>query len=131
MESNGKEISLEAFHKGQRVFSSRGKWLHPLFELEDFLKDRGLPAGELAVRDKIVGKAAALLMVRLGLRSVEAGLMSLLGEEVFLRHGVRFRTRERVERILCRTESILLEVNDPEEAYRIIAQRIAAARGRS
>ena len=47
--------SLELYLGSRMVFSSTGKWLHPLFELEDFLADSGLsiasfgelPDGEL------------------------------------------------------------------------------------
>jgi hypothetical protein len=124
-----KAVTLELFHGDERLFASEGRWLYPLLELEQYLSTSRWPEpgqrGELEVHDKIVGKAAALLLVRLGIRKVHAGLLSLLGEAVLRRHGVELSHRERVARISCRTETLLAEVEDPEEAYRLIRERIA------
>ena len=64
--------TLELFSASQPVFSSAGKWLHPLFELEDFLDGAGsgLDRASLSLRDRIAGKAAALLIVRLGITAI-------------------------------------------------------------
>ena len=72
------EPSLELYHNGSVVFSSHSRWLHPLLELEEFLKS-GPPASECRLRDRVVGRAAALLEVRLGLRVVHAAVLSRLG----------------------------------------------------
>ena len=56
------------------VFTSTGKWLHPLFELEDYLVEHGLEPGNLILQDKIIGKAAALLIHRLGFCTVKVGV---------------------------------------------------------
>jgi hypothetical protein len=110
-----------ALYRGQDVlFRSSGKWLHPLFELEEFLGSSGLDTAELRVRDKIVGKAAALLLVRLGLRRVEAGVLSALARTVLERHAVRYSFETLVERIACRTEELLREIDDPQEAYAMV-----------
>ena len=109
-----------ALYQGDTVlFRSGGKWLHPLFELEEFLRSSGLDASGLRVRDKIVGKAAALLLVRLGLRHVDAGVLSAPAQAVLERHAVGYRFETLVERIACRTEELLREVDDPQEAYTI------------
>ena len=65
--------TLEVYHNGVLVFSSKGRWLHPLFELERFLASGDLRPEELEIRDKVVGRAAAAMMVRLRLGRV-AGL---------------------------------------------------------
>ena len=75
------------------------------------------------VEDKIVGKAAALLLVRIGIRQVKAGVLSKLAKGVLERYGVRFSSSTIVERIDCQTESLLADVEDPEQAYRIIMAR--------
>jgi hypothetical protein len=117
------EVTLRAFKGELEVFSSNGKWLHPLFELEEFLSASSYPPDSLRVEDKIVGKAAALLLVRLGIRKVDAGVLSKLGEEVLKRHRIRYSAVEIVDRIECRTELLLAEVEEPEQAYRIVAAR--------
>lgn len=117
------EVTLRAFHGRRQVFSSVGKWLYPLFELEEFLRSSSYAHGSVRVEDKIVGKAAALLLVRLGIRRIKAGILSEPGRAVLRRHGVQHGADRIVERIDCRTETLLLEIEDPEEAYRIVRAR--------
>ena len=117
------DVTLRAFHGQRQVFSSIGKWLHPLFELEEFLRTASYSPHLLRVEDKIVGKAAALLLVRLGIREVRAGVLSELGREVLERFHVVFSAEQTVQRIDCQTEILLAEVEDPEQAYRIVAAR--------
>jgi hypothetical protein len=117
------EVTLRAYHEEQEVFSSVGKWLYPLFELEEFLRASSYQPRSLRLEDKIVGKAAALLLVRFGIRQVKAGVLSKLGREVLQRYHVLYSATEIVERIDCQTEILLAEVEDPEQAYRIVAAR--------
>jgi len=117
------EVTLRAFHGDKEVFASTGKWLHPLFELEEFLGTAPYSPETLRLEDKIVGKAAALLQVRLGIRRVDAGVLSDLGRAVFERYAVSFSAARIVERIECRTETLLAEIEDPEEAYRLLKAR--------
>ena len=77
----------------------------------------------LGVEDKIVGKAAALLLVRLGIRNLRAGVLSELGRDVLKRFHVQYSAGLTVRRIDCQTEILLAEVEDPEQAYRIVAAR--------
>ncbi len=115
--------TLEVLSGKKVLFSSRGKWLHPLFELEEFLRREGLDARRLLLRDKIVGRAAALLIARLGFRRVHAGLLSEPGREVLEAHRIRYRYDRLVERILCQTERILQGVWDLEAAHRELLRR--------
>ncbi len=117
--------SLELFHGSQVVFSSAGKWLYPLFELEDFLAGAGsgLDRNGLSLRDRIAGKAAALLIVRLGIRRVHAGILSRLGKQVFEARQVEHSWDQLVERIDCHTEAALAGIDDPLEAYTWLRRR--------
>jgi Domain of unknown function (DUF1893) len=115
--------SLELFRGQRRVFSSAGKWLHPLFELEEFLADSGLDPAGLRLHDRIVGKASAFLIVRLGIPSVHAGVLSRLGKQVLEARGVEHSWERLVERIACQTEAALEQVEDPEQAYAWLRQR--------
>ena len=117
------EATLELYRDSTLLFHSAGKWLYPLFELEDFLATAGLDPAELTVRDKIVGRAAALLLLRLGLRRVQAGVLSVLAREVLDRFQARYSWDTLVDRILCETEQILSEVSDPAEAYRVVCRK--------
>jgi zinc transport system ATP-binding protein len=116
-------MSLELFSDSRLVFSSAGKWLHPLFELEGFLAESGLDPASLSLRDKVVGKAAALLIVRLGIRRVRAGVLSRLGMEVLEAQRVEFSWDQLVESIGCQTEAALERIDDPAQAYALLKQR--------
>ena len=118
-----KPASLELFSDSQLVFSSAGKWLHPLFELEDFLAESGLDPAGLSLRDRVAGKAAALLIVRLGIRRVHAGVLSRLGKQVFEARQVEHTWDLLVERIDCHTETALARIDDPGEAYAWVRKR--------
>ena len=115
--------TLEVYLGEELIFSSHGKWLYPLFELEDFLAGAGLEAAQLTVKDKIVGRAAALLEIRLGVGRVDAGIMSELGRRALERHNVEYEYEMLVERILCKTEELLDGEYDPERAYEMLKAR--------
>src|SRR5436309_11891247 len=63
--------TLTVWHEGTPIFTSHGNWLHPLFELEDYLAEHSFQPENLILQDKIIGKAAALLILRLGFHTVK------------------------------------------------------------
>jgi hypothetical protein len=77
----------------------------------------------LALRDKIIGKAAALLIVRLGIRTVHAGILSEPGKAALEMHGIDFSYDTLVPRIACQTEELLASIDSPEEAWLILKER--------
>ncbi len=115
--------TLTAYHNGKPIFTSNSNWLHPIFELEGYLAKHTYDAGDIHVEDTIIGKAAAILFCRLGISSIEAGLMSRLGEQVFKSQNVRYSSDKMVDRISCETEDILAQIDDFEEAYAILQER--------
>jgi len=117
------EYSLTVRRRGEVLFQSGGKWLHPLLDLEEAMHRNGWDPKELDLEDKIVGKAAAFLIVRMGIPRVYAHLLSELAVEVFRRYGVTFQWDERIPRIACQTEQILATIDDPEEAALVILRR--------
>ena len=60
--TEGKKTTLTVFRNGTPIFTSNGTWLHPLFELEDYLAAHSFQPENLILQDKIIGKAAALLI---------------------------------------------------------------------
>src|SRR5712691_10948166 len=121
--TEGKETALTVFHNGTPIFTSDGNWLYPLLELEAYLADHAFQPAKLLLQDKIIGKAAALMIHRLGFCTVKAGVLSRLGEAVLQRHGIAYTYEQLVDRIHCRTEELLANVEDPEEAYRLVKVR--------
>ena len=117
------EPTLTVFRNGTPIFTSNGKWLHPLFELEVYLTDHAFQPAQLLLQDKIIGKAAALMIHRLEFRTVKAGVLSRLGEAVLHRYGIAYSYEQLVDRIRCQTEELLATVEDPEEAYQLVKIR--------
>src|SRR5262245_15898482 len=115
--------TLTVLHEGTPIFTSHGTWLYPLFELEEYLADHAFQPDNLILQDKIIGKAAALLILRMGFHTVKAGVLSRLGEAVLQRHGIVYTYEQLVDRIHCQTEELLATVEDPEEAYRLVKIR--------
>ena len=115
--------SLQVIFQEIIVFSSFGKWLYPLFDLEDHLREHSLDMSQVEIRDKVIGKAAALLILRLGTGRVYGETMSDLGIAVFESAGLPYSYGHRVPRISCKTEELLADVNDFEEAYQILCKR--------
>ncbi|MGD0726610.1 MAG: DUF1893 domain-containing protein [Spirochaetia bacterium] len=117
------DVSLEFLIDGTVLFESTGKWLHPLFELERFLKEQMIDAHEGEVHDKVVGRGSAFLIMRLNIRRIHAGMLSRLGKDLLDHAGIACTWDVLVDEIDCSTESILRKVTDPDEAYRILADR--------
>jgi hypothetical protein len=117
------DVSLEFLIDGMVLFESTGKWLHPLFELERFLKGQRIDAGAGEIHDKVVGRGSAFLIVRLGVRTAHAGTLSRLGKDVLDRARVVCTWDVFIDEIECATESILRDVTDRDEAYCILADR--------
>ena len=115
--------TFQVINNGKAVFESDKHWLLPLFDLET-QRGRAVVVGAHAeVHDKVVGKAAALLILRLGISSVRADVISTLACTVFDDASLPYTYTTLVDRIDCQTEEILLDINDTEVAYRILSER--------
>jgi len=132
---------------GKVLFSSSKKWLHPLFELEEFLaahekgggKDcrtfefhGGLCASssDLFLRDRVIGRAAAFLIARIGIRRVETDILSRLALPLFKANSVSVETIDIVDAISCVTEDLLKDISNHEGIYTILSERRARALSR-
>jgi len=114
--------TLEAYLNERMVFYSDGKWLYPLFDLEQFILQNQIEPAHLIIVDKIVGRAAALVQMHLGIKTVRANLMSKLAQELFDHFHISYHYDQLVDRIQCRTEEILKDEYNPQRAYEFIYQ---------
>lgn len=117
--------SLEAHLGDEVVFSSRSHWLHPLLELEDYLASSPVDPAALVVHDTKSGRAAAGLVVRLGIRRLVVGLASDYALEFLMSHGVEVEWRKRVPRLDCATEDLITPAMGPEEIHSLVLERVA------
>ena len=115
--------TLEVFSEGIIIFHSDDKWLYPLFELEQFLSTADYEPSSLIVKDKIIGRAAALLIIRLKIGCVKADIMSKLGKKALDKYCVINQCNNLVDRITCSTEEMLQNEYDPEGAYKMLRKR--------
>jgi len=124
---NSMQHSLEVYNFDELIFSSDGKWLHPLLDLKVFLDNHKYDPHNIHVEDKIIGRAAASILVYLNITSCYGEVISNLGLEILEQHDINYSYGKLVSRIECKTEEILKGVSDPEEAYRIIVDRAKLA----
>lgn len=111
---------------GELTFDERG--------IVTLLKLQHGSLGGAFVADKVVGKAAALLLVRGGALEVYAEVISEPALEVLAKHRVLCIHKEVVKNIMnnddtdiCPMESAVLEVDDPDSAFELLAEKTGFA----
>ena len=77
--------------------------------------------------DRVTGRAAAFLVVRLGIPELHALVLSRRAIPVLERHGVRTSAGLQVDRIGCATEDLLAGIEDPQAAWTLLQERRARA----
>ncbi|MFO7612905.1 MAG: DUF1893 domain-containing protein [Clostridia bacterium] len=105
---------------GQVVMSSEKRGVAPLVDyIMNFMSDS---ASSLA--DKVIGKAAALLCIKAGFRSVFARIISTPARKIFESYGIEYIYLEEVPFIsnragtgLCPMEHLSNGVETPDEMY--------------
>ena len=116
---------LRVFNGEHLIFSSEKKWLHPLFDFEEFLKTYKGPVDNLRSHDSAIGKAAAVLSVRLGIKNIHADLLSSLGlnyiNQVLGNGHITYDTL--IDRLMCQTENKLENLTDSDEMYFLLRKR--------
>jgi len=123
--------SLIITQDNREIFSSHSKWLYPLFELEDFLSENSFSPDHLILTDKIAGKAAAFLIVRLGFRRVHIHLISEGAVAVFEQFQVEFTYDEMVPKIQCKTEDIVSVNQSVDTVWQMLRRRAGRVAGLS
>ena len=116
---------LKIFSSDTQIFYSESKWLHPIFEFEEFLKTYDGPRTNLSAWDSAIGKAAAVLLVRLGVEQIHGELVSNLAVKYIaqtLGEG-KLTWDTLVDRLMCQTENQLENLTDSDEMYYLLRQR--------
>ena len=92
----------------------------------DFIKD-GVDLSGYCVADIVVGKAAALLFVKCGIKNVFAKTLSMQGKRIFELYGVDYEYEVLTEKIInrlgtdiCPMEKAVANTDDPQDAYSIL-----------
>ena len=110
------------------VFTSQERGVKPLLHL--LTEKKGFLKGA-SVADKVIGKAAALLMVLGEIKEVHTLIISEPAIKVFEKYNITFFYDKKVERIvnrtgdgLCPMETLCLDVEEPKEAFQKITDFI-------
>lgn len=106
--------------KENTILTSEKKGIAPMMRWIE----EGLDLSGAEVADRVVGKAAAMLFVKAGIREVYAQIISIPGKEYLEDHGVDLTFDTLTDRIinrkgdgLCPMESTVMDMNDIEKAY--------------
>ena len=123
-------ISLQLYdHRNDIIFESTGKWLYPLFEVEDYLHALMLDVKDIFIHDRIAGSAAASLICRMGFRKVNINTISKPALELFEHYGVECEYSILVDKIECRTEDLISVDMDLDHIYLMLRQRAGRLQG--
>lgn len=121
------EVTL-ALCRGAEIHTDTRRGVAPLLAL----LDAGADLVDFSAADKVVGKAAAFLYLRLGVSAVYAGVMSQPAHDLLTAHGVvatydslTSAIRNRAGDGYCPMEQVCLPHTDPAEAETAIRQRLA------
>lgn len=122
------EASVVLCKDGRQV-AIQGRGIGPLLSV----CERGEDWRGGAAADRIVGKAAALLFVCLGVAEVYGTVMSRSAMAVFERFGVRHACGTECEQIVNRTgtgvcpmECAVAQIDDPQEAVAVLRRTLDA-----
>ena len=111
------------------VFTSQERGVKPLLHL--LTEKKGFLKGA-SVADKVIGKAAALLMVLGEIKEVHTLIISEPAIKVFEKYNIPCFYDKKVDRIinrtgdgLCPMETLCLDVDDPQEAFNLITEKVS------
>ena len=116
-----------ALCKGDDIVTSGERGIKPMV---GFI-DEGRKLDGYSVADRTVGKAAALLFVYAGIKSVYAHVLSESGKKVLEVHGIPYEYATLTERVVNRTgdgicpmELATANIDDPTEALAAIKKQL-------
>ena len=112
--------------KDEKIYTSKERGVKPLLTwLEDGVEMKGASAS-----DKVVGKAAAFLYVKLQIKEIYAGVISKPACAVFKEHGITVQYGEKVDAIrnrmntgFCPMETAVLDIEDADVAIIAIKEK--------
>lgn len=115
--------------KNDMVYFSQERGVKPLL----IWLDSDIDFNGYSAADKVVGKAAAMLYVLLGVSNVHAIVISVKAKEVLEKNGIGVTYDSLVERIhnrtntgFCPMEEAVWEMEDLQEALQAVRDKVAA-----
>lgn len=127
-------LSLIILKNGETLFTGSEEGIRPLFEAINRL---GLPIlrGSIVV-DKVIGKAAALLVSYFKGREAHCLVLSVRAREVLDRQRIRYYPEKVIPEVrnkfgtdICPFEKVVLDVEEPEEGYERLSAKLKSLIG--
>jgi hypothetical protein len=116
------EYTLVLIHK-DNVYTDKARGVKPLLSLYE---QYGVLSGAVAA-DKVVGKAAAMIYVKLGVSSIYADVISTHALKVLEDNGIEAEFSKKVEAIrnrsgdgFCPMETAVMDISDTDSAIEAI-----------
>lgn len=104
--------------------------LRGVMPIIDFI-NKGYDLSGASVADLVVGKAAAMLFIKAGIKDVDTIIISKPALKVLEEHHITVKYEKLVDNIinrdktgLCPFESLVLDVDDVSIAYKLIIEKI-------
>lgn len=126
-ELEGRNLSVLIYRGGEVIYSSSERGVAPLLKAIDLIGLEGL--GGSIVADRVIGRAAALLIIYFRASEAHASLISSKARELFLERGLRHSYRRETPHILnrdgsdlCPFERLVADIKEPYEAYRKVRE---------
>jgi len=120
--------SLMIYKNGELIFESSLKGIRPHLKA---INELGEKLEDTLVVDKILGRAAAFLVVYIKAAEAITVVLSTPGKRVLEKYGVKFSYREEVPHIkmengviYCPFERMVQGIDDPDEAYKAIIEKM-------
>lgn len=121
-----KDLSISiAVVKNDKQYTSDKKGISPLLDL--LQKNLVFFAGA-SVADKVIGSAAAFLMIKGNATAAYGEIISSKAKKLFERYSIDYNYGKQVDFIknknndgLCPLEKLCLNIENPEEAYKLIS----------
>ena len=116
---------------GNCLFSEK-RGISPMIDLIE----EGVDLAGFSVADTVVGKAAALLFVKCGIKRVYAKTLSQYVKGILERYGTDYEYEVLTERIInragtdtCPMEKAVANTDNPEEAYVVLKNKLMELKG--
>ena len=123
-----KEGCTSVVRKGNSVYFSKARGVKPLLNW----LDEGMDFTGYSAADKVVGKAAAMLYVLLGVSRIHALVISEKAMQVLADNGIEVTYDTLAERIhnrtntgLCPMEAEVWEIDDLQEGLQAVRDKVA------
>lgn len=121
-----------ALCKGKIVYTSKLRGIAPMMRLIEQRTDlKGFSAA-----DKIVGKAAAMLLVLAGIREADTEVISMGALDVFQKYGINIHYRVVTDKIrnragdgMCPMEKAVACEDSPDRAYALLKDKLKETGG--